>query len=170
MWFKVVFDKDGGVRSCDIASTLYEGTDLVVFVDADNRTDAIRQAKREYIVKRKKVTRQHRISSGLCVERMQGCEGKASPGKRACFSCLRLRASRKAPRNPAKAPAHPSEPAKPKGKPGAPRGVELRRRAALVEVLEKSRRVKSLAALVAWLNDEIARIDAANASLASAAE
>lgn len=161
MWFKVVFDNTGGVRSCDIVSTLYEGTDLVVFVDANNRAEAIDAARHEYANRRKRATRGLRVSQGLCTERMAGCAGKARPGQTRCQNC---------------ADRHHDKRMKkwrdvPKGKPGAPRGIGIKRRAVLVEVLEKVQSAKSVGDFVRWLADEIRRIDDANAEFtAEAAE
>lgn len=69
MWFKVVLDKDGGVRSCDEVSDSFTESGSVVFVEADSKADAIAQAKERFRLRHRRAERhrrEERLERGLC--------------------------------------------------------------------------------------------------------
>jgi hypothetical protein len=86
MWFKVVFNKDGSVASCEESGPSISDGKHVFYVEADDKVKAISRARddlsklrRHHLSKREK----HR-ASGLCVL----CDNRAATGRVKCGPCL----------------------------------------------------------------------------------
>lgn len=95
MWFKVVFNKDGSVSSCEgVEGLVREDGRGVVYVDAPSKTLAIKQARSTWD-RLRMLSRPKRAqwrSDGRCHE----CGGQPEAGKNRCAKCIQYRIARKA--------------------------------------------------------------------------
>lgn len=85
MWFRIELHKDGSVASCAEVEGSFKDSKHVLFVEADNKQTAIRDAARRYRERFRKATneRYHRQrAKGLCM-----C-GAPLTGKTKCEKCL----------------------------------------------------------------------------------
>ncbi len=82
MWFKVVLNKDGSVASCVEAAQSIDQGRTILFVEANNKEDALRAAKVRRSIYKLEYDRKL-TSLGLC----RDCRRPAVDGQTRCARC-----------------------------------------------------------------------------------
>lgn len=80
MWFKITFAKDGAIRSCEEVAQSFEGSDTVVYIEADSRTQAIERLRKRWKKEYRTRVYNERKSLGICTH----CNELAMPGYVTC--------------------------------------------------------------------------------------
>jgi len=90
MFWRVELDKEGSIKSCELAEAVAKSGGKVAYIEADSKTNACLLAKLWYQSHlkrdrdRQKKVRAAKSASGECRE----CKAEAEPGKRHCKAHL----------------------------------------------------------------------------------
>lgn len=101
MWWRVVLDKDGSIKSCDQVEASEKGSATIVFIRANSKVEACVDAK-EWLLHKQDLTKQrwerekqHKSGTALCS--VCSCKRIAEGGRSLCryhLDLARLRAAR----------------------------------------------------------------------------